>query len=121
MKTQLTTGTILLHSMVISISFVCLRDPQHIDLINSILAFETIATEDCCRCIKSGYRIDSNDIVTDGSTVFRYIARNVYFDRLDVELLERAELLSEILCERDRDNTGDTLSMDLVIERPSAH
>ena len=73
-------------------------------------------------CIKSVYRIDSNDIVTDSSTgFFRYIARNVYFGGLDVELLERAELPSEILCERDRDNTGDTQFMDFVIERLSAH
>ena len=49
------------------------------------------------------------------------IARNVYFGGLDAELLERAELLSAILWERDRDKTCDTQFMDFVIERLSAH
>ena len=71
--------------------------------------------------IKAVYRIDSNDIVTGSSSLFRHIARNVYFAGLDVELLERAELLSEILWERDCDKTGDTQFMDFVIERLSAH
>ena len=74
-----------------------------------------------CTMIKSVYRIDSNGIVIGSSTVFRNIARNVYFAGLDVELLERAELLSDILWERDRDKTGDTQFMDFVIERLSAH
>ena len=43
-----------------------------------------------------------------------FLARNVYFAGLDVELLERAELL---LWERDYDKTGDTQIMDFVIER----
>ena len=51
---------------------------------------------------------------------FRRIAHNVYFAGLDAELLERAEVLSEILWERDRDKTGDTQFMDFVIERLSA-
>ena len=69
------------------------------------------------------YRINSNDIVTGSSSVFRHLARNVYFAGLDVELLERAELLyiSDILWERDCDKTGDTQFMDFVIERLSAH
>ena len=50
-----------------------------------------------CNLIKYVYRINSNDIVTDSSSVFRHLARNVYFAGLDVELLERAELLSHIL------------------------
>ena len=41
------------------------------------------------------------------SSVFRLLARNVYFAGLDVELLERAELLSDILWERDCDKTRD--------------
>ena len=52
---------------------------------------------------------------------FRHIARNVYFAGLDVALLDRAEVLGEILCERYRDKTGDTQVMDFVIERMSAH
>ena len=49
-----------------------------------------------CNLIKSV--IDSNGIVTGSSTVFfRHIARNVYFAGLDVELLERADVLSDIL------------------------
>ena len=74
-----------------------------------------------CTMIKFVYIIDSNGIVTGSSTVFRNIARNVYFGGLDAELLERAALLSDILWERDRDKTGDTQFMDFVIERPSAH
>ena len=74
-----------------------------------------------CNLIKSVYRIDSNGIVTGSSTVFRYIARNVYFGGLDAKLLERAKLLSDILWERDCDKTGDTQFMDFVIERLSAH
>ena len=42
------------------------------------------------------YRIDSNDIVTGSSAVFKRIARHIYFAGLDVELFERAEVLSEI-------------------------
>ena len=74
-----------------------------------------------CTMIKFVYIIDSNGIVTGSSTVFRNIARNVYFGGLDAELLERAELLSDILWERDRAKTGDTQFMDFVIERLSAH
>ena len=55
-----------------------------------------------CNLIKSVYRIDYNGIVTGSSTVFRHIARSVYFAGLDVELLERAGLLREVLWERDR-------------------
>ena len=73
-----------------------------------------------CIMIKSVHRIDYSGIVTGSSTVFRNIARNVYFGGLDAELLERAELLSYILWERDRDETGDTQFMDFVIERLSA-
>ena len=58
-----------------------------------------------CHLIKSVYRIDSNGIVTGSSTVFRYIARNVYFVGLDVKLLERTGILRYVLRERDRDNT----------------
>ena len=68
-----------------------------------------------CNLIKSVYLIDSNGIVTGSSTVCRHIARSVYFAGLDVELLERAEILREVLWERDRDKTGDTLFMDSVI------
>ena len=56
-----------------------------------------------CNIIKYIYRINSNDIVTGSSSVFRHLARNVYFAGLDVELLERTELLSDILWERDCD------------------
>ena len=49
------------------------------------------------------------------------VARNVFFAGLDVELLGRAELLSDILWERDCDKTGDTHFIDFVIERLSAH
>ena len=48
-----------------------------------------------CNMFKSVYRIDSDGIVTGRSTVFRHIARNIYFAGLDVELLERAGLLRE--------------------------
>ena len=65
------------------------------------------------------YRIDYNGIVTGSSTVYRHIARNVYFVGLDGELLKRAGLLREVLWERDRDNTGDTQCMDVVIEHLS--
>ena len=74
-----------------------------------------------CNLIKYVYRINSNDIVTGSSSVFRHLARNVYFAGLDVELLEKAELLSDILWERDCYKTGDTQFMDFVIERLSAH
>ena len=75
-----------------------------------------------CNLIKSVYRIDSNDIVTGGSTVFfRHFAHNIYFAGLDIELLERAGLLREVLWERVRDNTGDTQFMHFVIELLSAH
>ena len=74
-----------------------------------------------CNLIKYVHRINSNDIVTGSSSVFRHLARNVYFAGLDVELLERAELLSDILWERDCEKTGDTQFMDFVIERLSAH
>ena len=74
-----------------------------------------------CNLIKYVYRINSNGIVTGISSVFRHLARNVYFAGLDVELLERDELLSDILWERDYDKTGDTQFMDFVIERLSAH
>ena len=60
-----------------------------------------------CNLIKYVYRINYNDIVTDSSSVLRDLAHNVYFAGLDVELLERAELLSDILWERDCDKTGD--------------
>ena len=65
------------------------------------------------------YRINSNDIVTGSSSVFRHLARNIHFAGLDVELLERAELLSDIRWERDCDKTGDTQFMDFVMERAS--
>ena len=67
------------------------------------------------------YIINSNDIVTGSSSVFRHLALYVYFAGLDVELLERAELLSDILLERDCYKTGDTQFMDFVIEPLSAH
>ena len=63
-----------------------------------------------CNLIKSVYLIDSNGIVTGSSTVCRHIASS----GLDVKLLERAEILREVLWERDRDKTGDTLFMDSV-------
>ena len=74
-----------------------------------------------CNLIKYVYRINSNSIITGSSSVFRHLARNVYFAGLDVELLERAELLCDILWERDCEKTGDTQFMDFVIERLSAH
>ena len=74
-----------------------------------------------CNLIKSIYRINSNGIVTGSSTVFRRIARYVYFAGLDAELLERAGILREVLWERDRNKTGDTQFMDCVIEHLSAH
>ena len=46
-----------------------------------------------CNLIKSVYRIDSYGIVTGSSTVFRRIARYVYFAGLDAELLEMAGIL----------------------------
>ena len=54
-----------------------------------------------CNLIKYVYSINSNDTVTGSSSVFRHLARNVYFAGLDGELLERAVLLSDILWERD--------------------
>ena len=54
-----------------------------------------------CNLIKSVYRIDSYGIVTGSSTVFRHIARCVYFAGLDAELLEMAGILREVLWERD--------------------
>ena len=74
-----------------------------------------------CNLIKYVYRINSNNIITGSSSVFRHLARNVYFAGLDAELLERAELLCDILWERDCEKTGDTQFMDFVIERLSAH
>ena len=67
--------------------------------------------------IKYVYRIYSNGIVAGSCTVFfiDIIAHNVYFVGFDVELLERAGLLREVMSERDRDNTGDTQFMDFVI------
>ena len=75
-----------------------------------------------CNLIKYVYRINSNNIITGSSSVFRHLARNIYFAGLDVELLERAELLCDILWERDCEKTGDrpTPFMDFVIERLSA-
>ena len=75
-----------------------------------------------CNLNKSVYRIDYNGIATGSSIVLRCIPHNVCFAELDVELLERAGLLREVLLERDRDNTGDTQFIDcFVIERLSAH
>ena len=74
-----------------------------------------------CNLIKSVYRIDYNGIVTGRSTVFRHIARYVYFAGLDAELLQRAGILREVLGESDRDKTGDTQFMDVVIEHLSAY
>ena len=74
-----------------------------------------------CNLIKYVYRINSNNIITGSSSVFRHLARNVYFAGFNVELLERAELLCDILWERDCEKTGDTQFMDFVIERLSAH
>ena len=102
----------------------CLNSNNSILKLLSSLAFQGSGSQmanNNCNLIKSVYRIDSNGIFTGTSTVFRYIARNVYFGGLDAELLERAELLSAILCERDRDKTCDTQFMDVVIERLSAH
>ena len=70
-----------------------------------------------CNLIKSVYRIDSYGIVT----VFRHIARYVYFAGLDAELLEMAGILREVLWERDRVKSGDTQFMDFVIEHLSAY
>ena len=67
-----------------------------------------------CNLIKS---VDSNDIVTGSSTVFRHIARNDYFAGLDVEQLERAKLLSEIIRERDCDKTGGTFLSSTGVAR----
>ena len=74
-----------------------------------------------CNLIKSVYRIDSYGIVTGSSTVFRRIARYVYFAGLDAELLEVAGILREVLWERDRVKSGDTQFMDFVIEHLSAY
>ena len=74
-----------------------------------------------CNLIKCVYRIDYNGIVTGSSTVFRHIARYVYFVGLDAELLERAGILREVLWERDWDKTEDTQFMDFVIEHLSAY
>ncbi len=60
-------------------------------------------------------------IFTGSSTVFRRIARYVYFAGLDAELLEMAGILREVLWESDRDKSGDTQFMDFVIGHLSAH
>ena len=74
-----------------------------------------------CNLIKSVYRIDSYGIVTGSSTVFRRIARYVYFAGLDAELLEMAGILREVLWERDRVKSGDTQFMDFIVEHLSAY
>ena len=73
----------------------------------------------CRVCVNC--RVQENSSLQAVAPCFRHIPRNVYFAGLDAELLERAELLSDILWERDRDKTGDTQFMDFVIERLSAH
>ena len=45
---------------------------------------------------------------------FRHIARNGYFAGLDVELLERAGLLREVLWKSDRDKTYNIYQMCAV-------
>ena len=74
-----------------------------------------------CNLSKSVYRIDSNGIVTSSSTICRHIAHNVYFAGIDVEPFERAGLLREVLCEKDRDKTGDTQFKNFFIELLGAH
>ena len=59
--------------------------------------------------------------VTGSSTVFRHIARYVYFAGLDAELLEMAGILREVLWEMDQDKTVDTQFLDFVIEHLSAY
>ena len=93
----------------------------HVLKLLSSLALQGSGSQMANNCNQDVYRINSNDIVIGSSSVFRHLARNVYFAGLDVELLERAELLSDILWERDCDKTGDTKFMDFVIERLSAH
>ena len=101
----------------------CLNSNNSIFKLLSSLALQGSGSQmgNNCNLIKSVYRIDSYGIVTGSSTVFRRIARYVYFAGLDAELLEMAGILREVLWERDRVKSGDTQFMDFIIEHLSAY
>ena len=89
----------------------CLNSNNSILKLLSSLALQGSGSQmaNNCNLIKSVYRIDSNGIVTGISTVFRRIARYVYFAGLDAELLEmRWPEYSEKFC-------GKGIELDRVI------
>ena len=101
----------------------CLNSNNSILKLLSSLALQGSGSQmaNNCNLFKSVYRIDSYGIATGSTTVFRHIARYVYFAGLDAELLEMAGILREGLRERDRVKSGDTQFMDFVIEHLSAY